>query len=255
MPDYPYERDIEEQSDRFDAAEAAMLAVVLDVANGVLSPSEGERALGRIADDLTVDSAEWSDRVTTEVYLDAVEDAERHLGAPRTAGAGELSVEHRALLSLQTEATFDDLAAASRNMARDGRGAIREIAARKLQDAMFRGPRAAAVDVAEDMERRGVRFVDDLGRRWGSGNYARMVMRTKTIETRNRAHLSRSAELGSPGVLVTDGRGGDTDQPCMDANGEYWSNAYAAAHLLEHPNCTRTFTPLPRDWEGTLDRE
>lgn len=42
---------------------------------------------------------------------------------------------------------------------------------------------------------------------------------------------------------------GDHDPECREADGQVWTIEYAKAHLLEHPNCVRSFGPCLEDVE------
>ncbi len=109
--------------------------------------------------------------------------------------------------------------------------------------------------MAEEMRERGVRFTDRSGRRWKPRSYAAMLLRTAAVDTSNTANLTTAASLGSPGVRVSDGGPGDVDEPCKVADGQRWSTAYALRHKLEHPQCRRSFAPLPSTFAGKLDRQ
>ena len=250
-----FEPDIRDHSAEFDAAEQTLMATVAAFAAGEITQGQAEQQIERLLRVMRVASERWVRETLPNLYRDALNSAERDVLGAQTAQDTLKRSPHRSMMNIASAAVLDDLLVATDNMGRDAKNSIREIASRNLASAMISGPRLAAGNVAADMERRGVRVTDSGGRRWRARGYSEMVMRTKTIETYNRAHVGRAAELGSPGVMVVDGGPGDVDQPCLDANGQYWGNDYAATHLSEHPNCRRSFTPLPRSWRGRLDRE
>lgn len=72
------------------------------------------------------------------------------------------------------------------------------------------------------------------------------IARTETGFCWNHASINTSQIGGAKGVRVYDG---DYDEDCAEANGQNWSFNYALAHLLQHPNCTRSFGPMSDDDE------
>ncbi len=179
------------------------------------------------------------------------------------------SSEHRQTVELETSGLQDDLTNATANMSRDAKGVLREIAARRIREALNQGnpigevaefrreieEREEEIPEVQKVRERGVRFIDRSGREWKPSRYARMVLLTATADTLNVGHINTAIELGSPGVAVSDGGPTDNDQPCLDANGQTWSLAYASQNRIEHPNCRRAFAALPRSFSGRLDRE
>jgi hypothetical protein len=98
-------------------------------------------------------------------------------------------------------------------------------------------------------------FVDRGGRKWSFGRYATMIARDAVTDIRNTAIGMVGAAVNSPGVRISDGLRADSDQPCLDADGQAWSIQYFLANTKEHPNCVRRGRLLPRNWTGDLDRE
>ena len=68
------------------------------------------------------------------------------------------------------------------------------------------------------------------------------IARTETAAIQNKAAINRYEINGIKKVLVHDGH--DFDAACAAADGQIWSTAYAMSHELEHPNCTRAFSPV-----------
>lgn len=68
------------------------------------------------------------------------------------------------------------------------------------------------------------------------------VARTETAAIQNKAAINRYEINGIKKVLVSDGH--DFDAACAAADGQIWSTEYAMSHELEHPNCTRSFSPV-----------
>ena len=73
------------------------------------------------------------------------------------------------------------------------------------------------------------------------------IARTETARIQNQGTLNRFEKSNITHVEVLDGN--DFDDACAAANLSIWTVEYAAAHELEHPNCTRSFSPIvPDDW-------
>lgn len=70
------------------------------------------------------------------------------------------------------------------------------------------------------------------------------IARTETGFAWNNAGIETARQGGATGVRVFDG---DHDKDCVEADGQTWSFAYAEAHLLQHPNCVRSFSPTMDD--------
>jgi len=68
------------------------------------------------------------------------------------------------------------------------------------------------------------------------------IARTETASIQNKAAINRYEINGIKKVLVHDGH--DFDAACAAADGQIWTLEYAMNHELEHPNCTRSFSPV-----------
>jgi hypothetical protein len=71
---------------------------------------------------------------------------------------------------------------------------------------------------------------------------AARIARTERAIAANQGAMFGYAQAGVQEVEVLDGT---EDEACARANGQVWSVAYALANPIEHPNCTRAFTPIP----------
>lgn len=157
----------------------------------------------------------------------------------------------------------EDLAGAVTDMERDADAYLLEMERWRLESILAAESggggsgllRKEANEFRREIEGRGVRVRDRAGRSWDPEKWAEMVLLTVTSELRNSGVLHRVALEGAPGVLVNDAKGGDTDGPCVEADGERWSVAYALGRKLEHPRCSRAFTPLAADDKTPLDRK
>ena len=100
------------------------------------------------------------------------------------------------------------------------------------------GKKIAPGTIAEDLRELGIRKKDY--------EYVRMA-RTFTAEIQNQGALNRLDKNNITRVRVHDGM--DFDAECAAANGQIWTVEYARNNALQHPNCTRSFSPIiPDDW-------
>ncbi len=251
-----FDPQINTLAEAFGRAAAAMLRAVLAFVRGGASLEAAMKALDEVAAALQRLADEWVQAVLPAVYADGAREALNSPETPDVDGSALTREAHEQSLRLFQDDLSEELAAATRKISEDAKQSIREIGRRRLAAAMDNGTNARdeARRMEEDLNERGVSFVDKGGRRWKPRDYATMVLRTHTVSVSNEANLNSSAELGSPGVRVFDGGPGDVDEPCQQANGQRWSLAYARANRLEHPNCRRAFAPLPSTFSGELDK-
>lgn len=100
------------------------------------------------------------------------------------------------------------------------------------------GKKIAPGTIAEDLQELGLRNKDY--------EYVR-IARTETARIQNQGALNRFKLNNITHVLVHDGL--DFDEPCRIANGQTWTVEKSQSNELEHPNCTRSFSPLiPDNW-------
>ena len=79
-------------------------------------------------------------------------------------------------------------------------------------------------------------------------SHASMVARTETANVRGLAKAARWKEREYSIVKIFDGRGANPCAICQAIDGQYWTVDYYQSHILEHPNCTRTASPVrPED--------
>lgn len=84
---------------------------------------------------------------------------------------------------------------------------------------------------------------DFMQQQYRSG--ASRIARTETVNILNNAAIDRYEKTGIEQVRVRDGCGCDV---CAGINGEIWDLDYARSHILEHPNCKRSFEPIVKDY-------
>lgn len=241
----------------FESAAQAMLGVVLLFVGGRQAISEALAAIDEVAQALQSDAEDWVEEVLPEVYAEGMRVSLDSENTPDVPPSELDTGVHGDTLDLFIEDLIGQLAATTQNVSEQAKAQIREAGRRRLAASLDNGTNAKdeATRMRDELEEKGVKFVDRRGRQWGPRQYAEMVLRTHTVEVSNEANLNVAAELRSPGVGVLDGGPGDVDEPCKVANGQKWSLRYARAHRTEHPNCRRAFYPLPSTWKGTLDRE
>ena len=73
---------------------------------------------------------------------------------------------------------------------------------------------------------------------------ARTIARTELGTAQNTASVMRYRQYGIAKVYVMDNGLTDDDPPCQEANGQIWDIEKAQKNPLEHPNCTRAFSPI-----------
>lgn len=81
---------------------------------------------------------------------------------------------------------------------------------------------------------------------------AMTIARTETGFAWNHAGISTIQAGGAKGVKVFDG---DHDGACAEANGQNWTFDYALEHLLQHPNCVRSFGIMSSDEDFDMGAE
>lgn len=106
-----------------------------------------------------------------------------------------------------------------------------------------------------ELGERGVRFRDRRQRGVRASGLVRTLGGDAIVDAWNSSQIALGQEIGCPGVEVRDALYGDTDEPCMRADGQLWSLAHAMANKKEHPNCTREFTLMEPGDARVLDVE
>lgn len=160
----------------------------------------------------------------------------------RIYGPASTALTRNALRALQAD-TFDDLASATQNVQDDMKRMTRDLAKRRTELQVGRGlpPREVGKQLAKDLDRIGLKFMDSAGRRWNLNAYGKMVVRTKGAQAHNTGGILRAVESGVSEFRVLDGT---NDPACARANGSRWSAARCLAEPVAHPNCTRGFAPV-----------
>ena len=91
---------------------------------------------------------------------------------------------------------------------------------------------------------------------WSIEQLQKAIREKGEIASRSRATTIARTETGTAynlgsvaayrvgGITHVDVLDGDDDEPCASANGARWTLDEAEANPLEHPNCTRAFSPV-----------
>lgn len=226
----------------------------------ILDPSTSARFRRGQVSNLLVRVAEVRARLDRQALLFASEHMSQIYGAGMTRaqrllaaggadalGAPSFSLLHRQAVELLAADTFDDLAAATDYLDTAARRAIREAAKVRTTVGAITGS-----SVPEDTRalvrrfaRQGVSgFVDSAGRSWRLGAYAEMVVRTKSAQAYNVGTVLRTEETGTDALEIRDGERSRHEE-CLEFSGTTCSPLWALEHPIQHPNCVRSFSPLP----------
>ena len=79
---------------------------------------------------------------------------------------------------------------------------------------------------------------------------AARIARTESAIAANHGNVFGYAQGGIAEVDVLDGT---DDDPCAEANGQRWSLQRALQQAVQHPNCTRDFSPVVPDEDSRAD--
>lgn len=146
--------------------------------------------------------------------------------------------------------TFSDLLTATTYVEDAVKGVIRQAAKLNTGRKLTTGKTAVQAGnvLAKDLRASGIGVVTYRnGARHGVGEYARMVMRTKTAVAYNAGSLNHSTAAGTKFFEIFDGADCGLsyhDDPTL-ANGLVVSALTAAAFAIAHPNCRRSFGARP----------
>lgn len=242
-----FDGPIADLSGIFGSVAAAILRLLTGVSTGEIPAADAERQTDTLTTTLMAAAAEWVNMHVPEMYAEGVREGggdPENLSAPQTVYSDTMRSD-----------VMEDIAIGIRSLNDDSRRTLRELAKFALEsnlrgDSLYR----QANSMASFMEGLDIKIVDRGGRRWDARAYSAMVLRTKAAEIGNAGTLNTAQELGIGTVHVFDGGPGDTDKPCMDANGQVWTTAYAMLHKTEHPNCRRSFSPTTSDYDGPVHR-
>lgn len=146
--------------------------------------------------------------------------------------------------------TFDDLLTATRYVEQSAKQIIRQAAKLNTSRKLTTGRTAiqAGNALARDLRASGIGVVTYRnGARHGVGEYARMVLRTKTAVAYNSGTLNFVHAAGVKVVEIFDGSDCGLsyhDDPTL-ANGLIVDTLTAATYVIAHPNCRRSFGARP----------
>lgn len=173
---------------------------------------------------------------------------------PEASGSASFSAIHREALEMIAADTYSDLAAATRYLEEHARTVIREATRARVAVGAATGA-SVGRDVAglvRTLEQRGVTaFVDAAGRGWSLSTYAEMVIRTKSAVAYNTGTVLRAEEEGTLVFEIRDGERSRHEE-CLAYNGQTCTAKWALEHPIQHPNCVRSFGPLPLGGAGDV---
>lgn len=212
-------------------------------------------AAGRLEELAGVASAVADDLVDeTKTWL-------RSNGLAEIYGAGVLRVSafsytlpHQEAVRVLADDLFDDVLKLTAHVDDEAKAWVRRIG-RELTGFKLTGGQAVKAQ-ARDFERklrheftsRGITAVTYRdGSRHGFGEYAEMLLRTKTAVAYNVGTLNQSRGLGIQFVEILDGSlcGLTAHEDPQLANGLIVPIEIAAAYPIAHPNCRRSLNPRP----------
>lgn len=209
--------------------------------------TELRRNVERHLADLDVEARAWLQDRLPRIYA---------LGAQAGAGAAGQAITtwttvHTDALQVLAQDTYRDLLEATRFVRRDVKRFIREVARELNALKIIRGD--TAVQAARDLARRIIRergiaaITYRNGARHGLGEYAEMVVRTKTALAYNEGTLNGATEVGVRFFEVFDGPscGWTFHEDVERANGKIVTEREARSWPIAHPNCRRSFGGRP----------
>lgn len=227
-------------------AQGARLAALGDVSEAIL-------------DDLIQGTDDWlqlsAGRAAvggmSTVYVPGAEVAAQATGLPFA-----FTMPHRAAVEVLAQDTFNDVLARTRHIERDDKRWIRRVS-RRLNGLQLTGGRTAVEqarrlerELASEFRRRGIGAITYAdGSRHGFGEYAEMLLRTKSSQAYNQGTINHSRQAGIQFMEILDGAdcGLVSHRDPQLANGLIVPMAIASAFPLAHPNAFmggQSFVPI-----------
>lgn len=204
--------------------------------------------LAEIQASLRGDALVFAEESVARIYGEGMIRADSILsGAGANIGARSFTQVHRAAVEILALDTFDDLARSIEYLEPQTARIIREATKARTTVGALTG---ASVDtdrraLTRELTRRGVTgFVDAAGRNWRISTYAEMVVRTKSANAYNIGTTLRAHETGTDAFRIADGERSRHDE-CLRYSGTTCDARWSIANPVEHPNCVRSFGPLP----------
>lgn len=172
---------------------------------------------------------------TSEEIAEEIEQGKTK-GAELGARAAGVTTGLEVTFSLDQPAVRQFLVDQSEKIAAD----ITRVTSERIRNTLARGIQAGESN--EKLAKRVARVFETRKSR------AKMIARTETADAFNFGKVKASADRGIALFDVFD-VGGPGDDGCVAANGKRWTAEQALSNRLEHPNCVRAFTPVPRSEE------
>jgi hypothetical protein len=188
------------------------------------------------------------------VQLGVVIGAAYRIGAEQaafTAGVAATfgGVDTAALAQLAQDA-YADVLTATQHVSDTTKTLVRTLARERIADKLVAGqpPAEAARRLRDDLQGRGIAAVTYRdGARHQLGDYADMLVRTKTAEAAQAGGFQQTRALGIEWMELMDGPGCGlaSHRDARKANGLILTVDEAARYPLSHPRCRRVASPRP----------
>lgn len=201
-----------------------------------------------------VDDLAQRTRAVLGSELPAVYRAGASVTTAAVGGSFTFTQPHRAALEVLAADTYADVLAATRFVEDDAKRFARTMGRRLTGFTLTGGDtarqqaRAFERELAREFGRRGIGAVQYAdGSRHGFGEYADMLLRTKTGVAYNAGTTNQARQIGIVVVEILDGSlcGLTAHADDQLANGLLVPIEIAEAYPLAHPNCRRAFAPRP----------
>lgn len=201
-----------------------------------------------------VDDLARQTRAVLGSELPAVYRAGASVTSAAVGGSFTFTQPHRAALEVLAADTYADVLTATRFVEDDAKRFVRDMGRRLTGFTLTGGDtarqqaRALERELAREFGRRGIGAVQYAdGSRHGFGEYADMLLRTKTGVAYNAGTTNQARQIGIVVVEILDGSlcGLTAHADNQLANGLLVPIEIAEAYPLAHPNCRRAFAPRP----------
>lgn len=244
----------------------ARLAVVRDEVRAALVAKEGIRVgrlrrqvtrleeLRNVTDQVVDDLATQTSRFITEGHFAQIYAAGANVTTQATGLPFSFTAPHRAAIEVLSRDLYDDVLTATRFVDDSSKDWVRRVSRQMTGFKLTSGTPVKAQarrferELAREFNRRGMASVVYRdGSRHGFGEYAEMLLRTKTGVAYNAGTLNQGRLAGITHYEILDGAlcGLTSHHDPELANGLIVKAEVAAGYPLAHPNCRRALNPRP----------
>lgn len=230
------------------AAVAAQLKRVVDERNASRRRRLARALRDAVAElkaDLDAKAAAWAAEELKRVYELGAKSATEVLDKEFRWNSG-----HRDALKVIGDDTLENLLSATQHMSDDAKRIVRASAKKELLDKLIFGNTAdkAGRELRDELISRGVTgAVYKNGAKVRIEDYAKMLIRTNSALAYNAGAFTVAKREGIKYMLCFDGPGCGLDghDKGDEANGKIMPVEEAESYPLSHPNCRRSWSPLP----------